>query len=341
MSNITTPGSRRIVLVGFDGVTALDIAGPADVFRGANELMGAQQRGYELILASPKGGNVQTSGVLRFADTVALNDLPQDMDTLIVAGGHETALRACAENGLTDWLVASAGHARRIASVCTGAFLLAHAGLLNGRGATTHWYSCDVLQAMWPDVQVNPDAIFVADPPYYTSAGVTAGIDLCLAFVEQDHGPALATEVARHLVAFMRRPGGQAQFSTALKAQQAATPAIDRLIAEISENPCGDLRVQMLALRAGMAERTFVRRFHRETGFSPADFVQRLRTERARAYLETTAWPLARIADKAGFGSVFSLHRAFQERVGITPGEYRERFSQARKNTGMESAHEC
>lgn len=317
---------RKVALIVFDGVTALDVAGPFDVFNSANALMPGNHPGYELIIASPCGGAVTATGGLRFDGTLPLKDLPEDLDTVIVAGGDEAGLRACAESGLPGWLADRACCVRRMASVCTGAFLLAHAGLLNGRGATTHWYSCDILQSMWPEIQVRPDAIFVADPPFYTSAGVTAGIDLCLAFVEHDHGTQLAAAVARNLVVFMRRPGGQAQFSTALKAQQAATPAINRLIAELSDNPCGDLRVQELAARAGMSERTFIRRFHKETGCSPADFVQQLRTERSKTLLQTTAWPLARIAEKAGFGSVFSLHRAFQDKVGITPGEYRARF---------------
>ena len=182
------------------------------------------------------------------------------------------------------------------------------------------------MRAFRPAVRLEPDAIFVADPPYYTSAGVTAGIDLCLSFVEDDCGPDLALAVARNLVLFMRRAGGQTQYSTGLNVQVAATPKLRTLIAEISADPGGDRTLPSLADRAGMTERTFSRVFHKETGTTPAAFVEMARVNRAKALLETSDWPLARIAERSGFGSPDALHRAFQKRVGATPGDYRARF---------------
>jgi transcriptional regulator GlxA family with amidase domain len=182
------------------------------------------------------------------------------------------------------------------------------------------------MRSMRPAVRLEPDAIFVADPPFYTSAGVTAGIDLCLSLVEADRGPKVALAIARNLVLFMRRPGGQTQYSAGLNVQAAATPRLRQLIADIVADASGDLSVPRLAERAAMSERTFSRVFRKETGLGPASFVEMARVDRAKALLETSDWPLARVAERAGFGSVEALHRAFNKRVGATPGEYRERF---------------
>jgi transcriptional regulator GlxA family with amidase domain len=180
-----------------------------------------------------------------------------------------------------------------------------------------------------PEVRLEPDAIFVADPPFYTSAGITAGIDLCLSFVEEDCGPQVALAVARNLVLFMRRPGGQSQYSAGLNVQSSATPQIRKLISQISADPTGDLSLPALAEKAGMTLRTFSRVFQKDTGISPAAFVELARLDRAKALLETSDWPLARIAERSGFGSVHALHRTFQKRLSATPGEYRERFGPA------------
>lgn len=317
---------KNIALIGFDGAQSLDLSGPADVFNAVNEIRPQSAPAYHLLVASPGGGDVRTTSGLYVSRTLRIDDLPCDLDTIIISGGSEQALLDCRLTNLPNWLKTRASQTRRIASVCTGAFILAYTGLLTGRRATTHWYGCDRLQQLWPNITVNPDAIFVADPPFYTSAGVTAGIDLCLAFVEQDYGADMANQVARRLVTFMRRPGGQAQFSTALQVQTASTPAINRLLAEIADNPGGDLRVSAMADRVGMTERTFVRKFSQETGQSPARHVQQMRLERAKSLLQSSNWPLARIADKSGFGSLHSLHRAFIDSIGITPGDYRSRF---------------
>ena len=315
---------RRIAIVGYRGAQSLDITGPFEVFAMANRFGGVMA--YEPILASPHGGEIICNSGLSLASSVAFADLPPNLDTILVVGGDEDGLLGMRQAGVLEWLTDRAGSTRRIGSVCSGAFVLAAAGLLDGRRATTHWEVCDEMRAFRPAVRLEPDAIFVADPPYYTSAGVTAGIDLCLSFVEDDCGPDLALAVARNLVLFMRRPGGQTQYSTGLNVQVAATPKLRTLIAEISADPCGDRTLPSLADRAGMTERTLSRVFQKETGTTPAAFVEMARVNRAKALLETSDWPLARIAERSGFGSQDALHRAFHKRVRATPGDYRARF---------------
>jgi transcriptional regulator GlxA family with amidase domain len=315
---------RRIALIGYPGVQSLDLVGPMEVFSMANDRRGGTA--YEVILASPDGGDILSNSGLVLAGSTALADLPKDLDTLLFAGGSEAGLRAMQGGDVIAWLRDRAERTRRMGSVCSGAFALAAAGLLDGRRATTHWDSCEQMRLFRPQVRLEPDAIFVADPPFYTSAGITAGIDLCLALVEDDYGPDLALAVARNLVLFMRRPGGQTQYSAGLDVQATATPRLRRLLTEVIADPTGDLSLPALAARAGMSERTFSRVFHRETGHTPAAFVERARLDRAKALLETSDWSLGRVADRAGFGSLDGLHRTFQKRLGITPGDYRERF---------------
>jgi transcriptional regulator GlxA family with amidase domain len=313
---------RRIALVGYHGVQSLDLVGPWEVFSMANNYAGFAA--YEPIMASPEGGEILTNSGLRLTGTTALADLPKDLDTVLVGGGTEEGLRSMEAS--VAWHRARSTSTPRLGSVCSGALVLAAAGLLDGRRATTHWGVCDVMRELRPAVRLEPDAIFVADPPFYTSAGVTAGIDLCLSFVEADLGPEVALAVARNLVLLMRRPGGQTQYSAGLNVQAAATPQLRKLIADLAADPTGDLSLPRLAERAGMSERTFSRVFHKETGATPAAFVEMARIDRAKALLETSAWPLARVAERAGFTSLDALHRAFQKRVGATPGDYRQRF---------------
>ncbi len=289
----------------------------------------ARAKAYDVTLASPAGGDIVTNSGLRLARSAPLRTLPRDLDTILVAGGNETDVRAADDSEIIKWVRARSAETRRIGSVCSGAFVLAAAGLLDGRRATTHWEACDEMRRFRPQVQLEPDAIFIADPPFYTSAGVTAGFDLCLSFVEADCGPDVALAVARNLVLFMRRPGGQAQYSSALNVQAAATPLLRKLITEIVADPIGDLSLPKLADRARMTERTFSRVFHKETGVTPAAFVEIARVDRAKALLETSSWPLARVAERAGMNSLDALHRSFQKRVGVTPGEYRDRFGRA------------
>lgn len=321
---------RRIALVGFEGFQILDIAGPVEVFTKANDHMPeitAEPFRYELIVASPSGGVITSSSGMQVAGTRAIADLHDDLDTLMIAGGPEAAVREVATTtGLLEWIVARAPHTRRVASICTGAFLLGGSGLLDGRRATTHWSGTKALEAMLPKTEVVPDAIFVGDGHIFTSAGVTAGIDLSLAFVEQDCGPQVALNAARELVLYLRRVGGQSQFSTSLRAQAKAADGLRGIVAFIEDHPDGDLSVSTLADRAAMSQRTFARAFLAETGMTPAKYVELVRLDRAKQLLETTKWPLARIADRSGLGSAATLARTFRRRLGITPEDYRQRF---------------
>ncbi|WP_280820042.1 GlxA family transcriptional regulator [Pseudaminobacter soli (ex Li et al. 2025)] len=316
-------------MIGYEGVQALDVVGPMEVFAMANLHLPKDAPHYEVVLASPTGGAMKCSSAagIHLGEAVALDGLPDEIDTIIVAGGSEEGLRAVIfETSLVNWLQSRAAVTRRLASVCTGAFVLAAGGFLDGKRATTHWNSCELLKELRPQIEVEQDAIFVAEPPVFTSAGITAGIDLCLALVEADCGAQTALAVARQMVLFMRRPGGQSQFSTGLAVQANATPRLRKLLNEIIEDPTGDLSGPALAARAGMSERTFSRSFHKETGTTPAQFVEAARIDRAKTLLETSDWPLARVVERSGFGSLDALHRAFLKRLGITPGFYRDRF---------------
>ena len=331
MSERAAP-TRKVALIGYAGAQSLDLVGPLEVFAMANRF--GDPACYEIILGSPDGGTILCNSGLELAGSTALADLPDDLDTILIAGGDEEGLRRAADERVAGWLNARSRTSRRIGSVCSGALILAAAGLLDGRRATTHWGYCDAMRSFRPAVRLEPDAIFVADPPFYTSAGVTAGIDLCLSLVEADQGPKVALAIARNLVLFMRRPGGQTQFSAGLNVQDAATPRLRQLIAEVAANPCGDLSVPRLAQRAAMSERTFSRVFQKETGVGPGAFVEMARIDRAKALLEASDWPLARVAERAGFGSVEALHRAFNKRVGITPGDFRQRFGPIHRAAG-------
>lgn len=318
---------RIVVLVGFDGVQALDLIGPLEVLTKANMRRPAGSPAYRVVLASIAGAEIVSNSGLRLGGLAPIGGTPKNADTVVVAGGSEAALTDAAGNAaFLAWLKRHARTSRRIASVCTGAFLLAAAGLLDGRRATTHWSSLDRLKSFRPEIDIDRDAIFTAHDGVYTSAGVTAGVDLTLAFVEDDLGAPTALAVARDLVLFLRRPGGQAQFSATLAAQAAATPKLRSLLAWMAENFAGDLSVGALAGEAGMSERTFARRFRAETGETPARHVEALRFDRARMYLETTDWPLARVAERSGLGSVPTLLRVFRRRVGVTPEAFRARF---------------
>jgi len=321
---------RTVVIVAFTECQALDVTGPYEVF--ASEAMrracGLNRAPYRVVLASPHGGSIVTVSGLTFANTVALRDLGGTLDTVLVAGGSVKGIDdAISRTEIVPWLRAATGSVRRLGGVCTGAFLLAEAGLLDGRRATTHWESCSRLAARYPNVTVEPDAIFIADRPFYTSAGVSAAIDLSLALVEEDVGQHGALAAARELVLFLRRPGGQSQFSAGLDAQAGASNRLRDLIVWMVGHPDADLRVPALAHRAGMSERHFARVFRDETGQTPARFAESVRIDRAKTYLEEADWSLTQIAERSGFGSVDGLHRGLRRRLGITPAQYRERFS--------------
>jgi transcriptional regulator GlxA family with amidase domain len=322
-----SPGAiRTIEVLPFPGVQLLDVTGPIQVFATANEYV-ASAGGtppYRLKLVTQGGeGVVSSAGVMLTAGP--LSHHREALDTLLVAGGP--GVEAAAENRtLVDWLGQRAAQARRVASVCTGAFLLAAAGLLDGRRAVTHWKDCARLAQRFPAVHVEPDPIFVRDGPVWTSAGVTAGIDLALALVEQDLGRSMALAVARHLVVFLKRPGGQAQFSATL-ALQAADDRFGALHDWISGHLGDDLSLSVLAGRAGMSERSFSRHYAEATGQTPARAIERLRVEAARHLLSESRTPVKRIAQRCGFGSEETMRRSFVRLIAVSPQDYRSRFN--------------
>ncbi|WP_426572543.1 GlxA family transcriptional regulator [Aquihabitans sp. McL0605] len=319
---MSTP--RTIVLVAFDHLQLLDLAGPVEVFDAADRIVGGGI--YETTIATPDGGRVRTTSGIEIGADRAMADVPDTFDTVMVVGGRGTRPLMADEPFLAS-LRDLAGRADRIASVCSGALVLAAAGLLDGYQATTHWGSCDLLAEVSGQVEVLPDQIYVHDRDRWTSAGVTAGIDLTLAMVEADHGPELAHEVAAWLVVFARRPGGQAQFSAQLQAQAARTPAIAGVQRWLPDHLADDLTVDRLAERAGMSPRNFARAFRAETGTTPAAHVEELRVEAARRLLETTDQTVASIARHVGIKHAETLHRAFGRRIGTTPDRYRQHFA--------------
>jgi len=313
---------RPVAIVAFDDFQLLDLAGPADVFRAAT-LLGADPA-YEVRTVAPNTSVTSDSGMRLIADA-SLDADDDPIDTLVVVGGLGVA-RAVRDPAFVERVRALAARSRRITSVCTGAFALAEAGLLDGHRATTHWSAGARLAARYPQVQVDADRIHVRDRDRWTSAGVTAGIDLALALVEDDHGPDLAHAVAGWLVVFVRRAGGQAQFSAQLAARPARSAPIADLQRWLPDHLDEDLSVPVLARRAAMSPRSFARRFRAETGTTPAAFVEALRLESARRLLETSSAPVATVAAATGFGGPETLHRAFARCVGTTPDQYRRHF---------------
>ncbi|HEV8389757.1 MAG TPA: GlxA family transcriptional regulator [Dongiaceae bacterium] len=319
-----TPKPRRIEILAFRDVQLLDVAGPLQVFATANDLARAAGR------PSPYEPVVVANGSLAMSSAglgLTTQPLPQPrlaLDTLIVAGGWGVQ-PACSDQELIGWIKARAKTARRIASVCSGAFLLATAGLLDGRRAATHWSRCREFAERFPKVRLQPDPIFVQDGNVWTSAGITAGIDLALALVEADLGRELALAVARQLVVFLKRPGGQAQFSATL-ALQHGNARFEGLHAWIADNLSGDLSVTALAGASGMSERSFVRHYRQATGLTPARAVEQIRVEAARRTLEL-GLPVKRVAARCGFGSEETMRRSFLRLLGASPQAYRERFS--------------
>ncbi len=319
---------RRMALLAYPGVQSLDLTGPLEVFAGAQQLIeagGRHERGYELLVLGRDGGALRTSSGLALTPDLALRDAPLPLDTLIVAGGSGHR-RAGEDRVLLEWIAEASAGARRTASVCTGAFLLARAGLLDGRRATTHWAAAAELARQHPAVKVDPDPIFVRDGPIWTSAGVTAGMDLALALVEEDLDREAALTIARHLVLFLRRPGNQSQFSAALAAQQPEREPLRDAVALVAEHLAEDHSVEAMAARAHMSPRHFARAFRAETGITPARYVERVRLEAARRELEDSSAPIAAVAAACGFGTVETMRRVFQRALEVGPAEYRRRF---------------
>ncbi|MER6419996.1 GlxA family transcriptional regulator [Streptomyces sp. NPDC001137] len=312
---------RTVLLVLFDGVQSLDVTGPLEVFAGA-ELHTPGT--YRIRTASLDGAPVRTSSGLTLVPDHALADAAAP-HTLLVPGGQGTR-RPVRDVRLTDWLRTHGPRAERLVSVCTGAILLAEAGLLDGRRVTTHWAYCDKLARDHPSVEVDPDPIYVRDGHVFTSAGVTSGIDLALALVEADLGREAALAIARHLVVFLRRPGNQAQFSAQLAAQTARREPLREVQQWITEHPAGDLDVESLAARAALSPRHFARAFQAETGMTPGRYVDRVRLEHARRLLEDTADGIEEISRASGYGTPEAMRRAFVRTLGTAPAEYRRRF---------------
>jgi transcriptional regulator GlxA family with amidase domain len=318
--------TRAIEVLTFPAVQLLDVTGPVQVFASANDLVatagGAPLYRLKLVTQGDQGV-ISSAGVTLAAGP--LSQRSEAVDTLLVAGGQGVEA-AAANPALVDWLRQRAAQARRVASVCTGAFLLAAAGILDGRRAVTHWKDCARLAHRYPAVRVEPDPIFVRDGSVWTSAGVTAGIDLALALVEEDLGRTVALAVARYLVVFLKRPGGQAQFSEALSLQ-AAEDTFGALHDWISKHLADGLSLPVLARQAGMSERSFSRHYANATGLTPARAVERLRVEGARRLLLETRLPVKRISQRCGFGSEETMRRSFLRLLAATPQDYRARFS--------------
>jgi transcriptional regulator GlxA family with amidase domain len=319
------PNPRPVEFLAFPDVQLLDVAGPFQVLAGANRQAEetGQPQPYKLKVVAPVPGPIISSAGLAFlADPLPPADLP--LDTLIIAGGHGVRA-AFRDRSLVDWVRQRAGVTRRVTSVCSGAFILAATGLLNGRRATTHWDNCAALAAIFPAVRVEQDPIYINDGTIWTSAGVTAGIDMALALVEADLGRAMATTVARHLVVFAKRPGGQAQFSAEL-ALAGSDATFDKLHEWMKRNLRGNLAVPVLAAQVGMSERSFLRHYREITGTTPARAIERVRVEAARQALSKTRLPMKRIAQDCGFGSEETMRRNFLRILAVSPHAYRERF---------------
>jgi transcriptional regulator GlxA family with amidase domain len=322
--------TRRIVLVVAPGAEILDLVGPFQVFTTAATLYSeryprsAPIYRVEIVACSRQTSFTTNCGLQMHAHR-SFRQVRGEIDTLLVAGGSAVeGDRTSPET--VRWLRGAAAQTRRLGSVCTGALLLARAGLLNGRKATTHWNWCRRLARRYPQIEVEPDPIFIRDGSVYTSAGVTAGMDLALALVEEDHGSRLALQVARQLVLYLRRPGGQSQFSAALSQQLSDRQPLRELQSWVLENLDKSLSVQMLAERVAMSPRNFARIFSKEMRITPGRFVERLRIETARRRLEETPHSLKKIAAQCGFGSVGAMRSVFQRLVGIPPGQYRQHF---------------
>ena len=318
---------RKIVIVGPPPVQVLDVTGPLEVFSNAPD--------YEIQLANPGlERTLQTNRGVVLADATPIADLNGPIDTLVIAGGPG------AESGSYDpnfiaWIARVARRSRRVASICTGAFLLAEAGLLNGKQAVTHWSFCDRLAREYPKIIVRPEPIYLRDGSIYTSAGITAGIDLSLALVEEDHGHETALRIARFLVMFLVRPGGQAQYSHMLSHQAIASQPLRELQVWMLQHLREDLTVESLAERIGMSARHFTRVCLRETGMNPGQFVDRMRVEAAQQIIDSSSRGLKEIADSCGFTSADAMRRTFLRVLGVTAAEYASRFKSTLGRTSV------
>jgi transcriptional regulator GlxA family with amidase domain len=322
---------RRIGIFVYDGVMALDAVGPADVFGLANILRHQEDPTapphYDVCFVGSRKGPINTGTGFRITADLSVREANSAVDTLVVPGAYE--LRdteiALANPDVNAWLRRSARQSRRVASICTGAVILAKLGLLSGRRATTHWMFCEHLRGNFPAVNVEPDSLWIKDGKIYTSAGITAGMDLALALVEEDLGRRFALELARVLVMFLKRPGGQSQFSSELISQLASPDRLEDLVEWIRDHLDRPLGIEDLARRSKMSARNFQRVFTRQCGLPPAKFIERLRVERARLIIEDTGLTMTEIARKSGFDTEQRMRRAFKRVLGINPADHADR----------------
>jgi transcriptional regulator GlxA family with amidase domain len=327
---ITQP--RRIGLLIYPGCDMLDVCGPCEAFHWADVWLPrfgkTGQSGYQCDILAATPGPVRTISGIDIVATRSFHDFVDGLDTLVVAGGVISGEQACKDPALVEWVRSIAPRVRRVASVCTGAFILAAAGLLNHRRVTTHWMFSDVLAMEYPSIQVDSSLLFTRDGNIYSSGGITAGIDLAMALVEEDLGREVALAAARMMVVFPRRPGGQSQFSAynVKYLEVRSRPEIEELQAWILGHPGEDLSVSVLADRMAMSPRNFARLFRSETGVTPAQFTERARADAARLKLEQSITPVETIAEQCGFGNSERMRRTFQRLFDVSPHDYRARF---------------
>lgn len=326
----TVKAKKTIGIVGYDGAQALDIVGPVDAFSLAAAYLASQRTdsasAYDVVVlglsrrvfAAESGIAIRPHGFL---------DSAPPLDTLIIPGGRGLRLQPAIQTRIADWIRTHAPTIRRVASVCTGIYALAPTGFLDGRKVTTHWRFTGEIARLYPRLHVEPNALFIKDGPFYTSAGITAGIDLALALIEEDHGPEVALAVARDLVVYLKRPGGQEQYSEPLQFQTKSNDHFADLAPWITAHLRQDLSVEALAAKACLSPRHFTRRFRSAFGVSPGAFVESLRLDEARRRLSASGVTIEAVADSVGFASADSFRRAFERRFGIPPSIYRGRFS--------------
>jgi transcriptional regulator GlxA family with amidase domain len=329
--------TRNVLFLADCDAEALNLVGPLEVFNAATKLGDPRVPRYRTEVVVPEAGTIRCSIGLSIVAPRSAKNHRGPIDTLVIVGGFGV-WTASRDKNLLRWIRRAAGRARRVASICSGAFLLGAAGLLEGKRATTHWALCKRLQATYPSVHVDTDLVFVRDRNVWTSAGVTAGMDLCLALVAQDLGQRAAAEVAHWLVMPLQRAGGQSQLSAHLSAQLAEREPLRELAAQVAQQPDGDHSVPALAKRAGMSVRNFARAFRRELGVTPRSFVERVRLEAAQRALEHGADPIEAVATRVGFGTIESLERRFRRVVGVTPSEYRRKLREGEPSSAGKRA---
>jgi transcriptional regulator GlxA family with amidase domain len=321
----STAKVRRIGIIGYDGVQALDVIGPSDAFSLASAHL-AKGSAYEVVVLGLSRRTFVCESGIAIRPHRLLESAPP-LDTVIVPGGRGVRLEPAINRRIADWLRRRADGIRRVTSICTGIYALAPTGLLDGRRVTTHWRFTSEIGQRYPRLQVEADALFVKDGKFYTSAGITAGIDLALALIEEDHGPQVSLAVARELVVYLKRPGGQEQYSEPLQFQTRSSDRFSELAPWITAHLGRDLSVEALAEKACLSPRHFTRRFKSAFGVTPGDFVENLRLDEARRRLGAPGVTIESVADSVGFASADSFRRAFERRFGIAPSLYRGRFS--------------